>query len=82
MRVIGWVNTTLNHIDTRAILPAFEGSCLVYKLNSIKIKIFSKYPYPTDIEKCDILILDTQVVLEKDNISPTLDRTNVGPVYR
>ena len=28
-RVIIWVNTTLNHFDTRAILPEVESSCMV-----------------------------------------------------
>ena len=30
-RVIIWVNTILNHIDIRAILPTHEGSCMVYR---------------------------------------------------
>ena len=30
-RVIIWVNTILNHIDARAILPRCEGSCMIYK---------------------------------------------------
>ena len=29
-QVIIWVDTILNHIDTRAILPRDEGSCIVY----------------------------------------------------
>ena len=29
-QVIIWVNTILNHIDTRAIWPRYEGSCMVY----------------------------------------------------
>ena len=28
-RVVIWVNIMLNHIDTRAILPRYEGSCMV-----------------------------------------------------
>ena len=31
IRVIIWVNTILNHIDTRAISPRYEGSCIVYR---------------------------------------------------
>ena len=27
-----WVNTILNRIDTRAILPKHEDSCMVYRL--------------------------------------------------
>ena len=30
-RVIIWVNTILNHIDTRGVLPRYEGSCMVYR---------------------------------------------------
>ena len=30
-RVIIWVNTILNHIDTREFLPRYEGSCNVYR---------------------------------------------------
>ena len=30
-RVIVWVNTILDHIDARAILPRYEGFCLVYR---------------------------------------------------
>jgi len=31
-RVIIWVDTILYHMDTRAILPRYEGSCVVYRL--------------------------------------------------
>ena len=31
-RVIIWVNTILNYIDNRMILPRSEGSCMVYIL--------------------------------------------------
>ena len=30
-QVIIWVNTILNHIDIRAILPTHEGSCIIYR---------------------------------------------------
>ena len=36
--VIIWVNTILNHIDTRAILPRYEGSIMVYNPNGIENK--------------------------------------------
>ena len=29
-RVIIWVNTILNHIDTRAVLPRYAGFCMKY----------------------------------------------------
>lgn len=30
--IILWVHSILNHIDTRAILPRYEGSRMVYRL--------------------------------------------------
>ena len=30
-RAIIWMITILNHIDTRAALPRYEGSCMVYR---------------------------------------------------
>ena len=30
-QVIIWVNTSLNHIDTREILPGYQASCMVYR---------------------------------------------------
>ena len=30
-QVIIWVNTILNHIDIRAILPRYGSSCMVYR---------------------------------------------------
>ena len=35
-QVIIWVNTILNHIDTMAISPRYEVSCMVYRPNGIK----------------------------------------------
>ena len=29
-QVIIWVSTILNHIDTKAVLPGYEGLCMVY----------------------------------------------------
>ena len=33
-RVIIWVSTILNHIDTKVILPRYRDSCLVYRPKS------------------------------------------------
>ena len=30
-RVVFWLNTILNHIDTRTILPKYEGCCMVHR---------------------------------------------------
>jgi hypothetical protein len=29
-QIIVWVDTVLNHIDTRMILPEYDNSCMVY----------------------------------------------------
>ena len=64
IRVIIWVNTILNHIDTRVILPRYESSCMVYKSkwywkqNCRQIPI----PIPIPVNECKIFISDTQVL--------------------
>ena len=41
-RVIIWVNTILHHIDTKAILPMYQGSCIIYiYLNGNETKMLS-----------------------------------------
>ena len=30
-QVIIWVNSILNHIDSKAVLPRYEGSCMMYR---------------------------------------------------
>ena len=50
-RVIIWINTTLNHIDARGILPRYEGSCMLYRPEYIESKNIIKYPYATGIKK-------------------------------
>ena len=71
-----WVNTILNHIDTRVILPKYESSCMVHgpewyqKQKSCQIPIsygYQKawnphYRYPNGIK-------------EKDNTCPPLVKT-------
>ena len=64
-RVIIWVDTILNCIDTRAILPWYEGSCTVYTPEWYQIQNILKNPYPTGIKKCDILIVDTRILSKK-----------------
>ena len=73
-RVINWVITILNHIDTRKIVPTYEGSCMVYRPKWHRKFFTIKYSYPTGIKKCEILIIDTPMVSKEDNISPTLVR--------
>ena len=50
-QVIIWINTTLNHIDARGILPRYEGSCMLYRPEYIENKNIIKYPYATGIKK-------------------------------
>ena len=54
-RVIFWVNTILNHIDTRAILPRYEGSCLVFRPKWGRKQKYSQIPILTGIKKGEIL---------------------------
>ena len=53
------VSTILNHIDTTAILPRYEGFCMVYSSNCIEITNTVKHPCPTGIKKREILTIDT-----------------------
>ena len=50
-QVFIWVNTILNHIDTRAILPRCEGSCMVYRPEWYQNKNTVKYTHPTGSKK-------------------------------
>jgi hypothetical protein len=57
-RVIIRDNTILYHIDARAFLPRYEGSCMVYRPKSKTIEVI-KHPFLTSITKCELLIKDT-----------------------
>ena len=49
--VIMWVNTILNHIDTRPIFPRYESSCIVYRPEWY-LKMWSPhYRYLNDVKK-------------------------------
>ena len=45
--VIMWVNTILNHIDTTAILPKYQGSYIMYTPERYRNKNAIEYPYCT-----------------------------------
>jgi hypothetical protein len=64
-QIIKWIKTILNHIDTRVILLKYESSCLVYRTEWSCKQNAVKYLYPTCIKKCEILNIDTQVILKK-----------------
>ena len=45
-RVIIWVNTIQNHIDTRMIFSRYEGSCMVYRLEWYRKPKCHQIPIP------------------------------------
>jgi hypothetical protein len=64
--------TILNHINTKAILPKYDESCMVYTPECIQNQNTFIYPYPTGIKKYIILIVDSQMVLKITIPNPTL----------
>ena len=56
-RVIIWVDTILYHINTRAILPRYEGSCMLYRP-----EWYWKQNYHTLLvsKNCEILIIKSR----------------------
>ena len=51
MRFIIWVNTILNHIDTRTILPRHKSPCMVYiEPNGMENTNVLEYPYLMDFK--------------------------------
>ena len=54
------VNTALNHVDTRTILPRYEGFAWYINLKGIKNKNTVKYPYLNEIGICEFLIIHTE----------------------
>ena len=60
---LGQYHSKLN--DARVILTGYEGSYLVYIPEWCQNNNIVKYPYPIGIIKCEILIIDTQMVSKK-----------------
>ena len=50
-RVIIWVNTILNHFDTRTILPRYVGSCMVYIPEWYQKQKYHQLPIPYQYQK-------------------------------
>ena len=50
-RVLIRVKTILNHIDTRAFSPRYEGSCMVYRPEGYHSTNTIQSPYATCIKK-------------------------------
>ena len=60
---LGRYHSKLN--DTRVILTRYEGSDLVYIPELYRNKNIVKFPHPIGIIKCEILIVDTQMVSKR-----------------
>ena len=71
-RITSWVNTILNHIDAKVILPKYDNSCMVYTLEWYPGQNSIINLYLTDIKICEILVVDTQMALKKTLPIPTL----------
>ena len=73
IRIIIWVDTILNHIDTRMILPRYEDSCMVYRpgyLNGIKQQKGPMHAHTLTVSKKKInpsYTIDTQMVFKRNN---------------
>ena len=78
IRVIIWVNTILNHIDTRVILPRYENFGVICKPKSYQKQNYRHIPIPIPVKKYEILIIDTQRVSKTDDTSPTLVQTTAS----
>ena len=59
-QAIIWVNTILNHIDTRAILPRNESFCMVYRPKCHKKQMILLNNHTLLVSKiCEIHIIET-----------------------
>ena len=56
-----WLNTILNHIDTRAILQSMKSLAWYIDPNGVGNKNPLEYQYPTDIKICEILVIDNPI---------------------
>lgn len=62
-QVIIWVNISLHHIDTRVIMLRHEDYCKAYRPQGYgKKKKLVKHSNVNNIKKCDLLIIDTEMV--------------------
>jgi hypothetical protein len=67
-QVIIWVSIIPNHINTMAILPRYEYSCMIYiNSNGVEDKNVAKYPYHAGIKKCEIRNLGFSICWEASN---------------
>ena len=68
IRVIIWVYTISNHINTMAILPRYDYSCMIYiNSNGVEDKNIAKYPYHVGIKMCEIKNLGFSICWEASN---------------
>ena len=59
--VIIWIDTTLDHIDTREIFPSMKVLTWRIDPNGNENRNIVKHPYPTGNKKCEILIINTRM---------------------
>jgi hypothetical protein len=50
-RVMNWVTTILNHIDTWMVLPRCEGVCMVHRPKVYRKQKYRQYRYPYGVWK-------------------------------
>ena len=70
--VVIWVNTILNHIDTRVILPSYEGPCMVYRPKWYQKQRYSRTSIPYSYPKMWNPHSRYPMVSQNDDIGPTL----------
>jgi len=74
-QVIKCINTILNHINTKQLLPRYEGSCVVFTPKWYRSTNTIKYPYANGIKTFDILVIDSQMASTKIDTRLTLVST-------
>ena len=73
--VIIVIDTTINHIDTRATLLRYKGSCMYTNANGTREKFTIKYMQ--HISNCKTPIIGTQMVAKLGDSKLTQVQTNV-----
>ena len=64
-QIFVWVNTILSHNNIGLILPRYEGSWMIYRLEWYWKQNTVKCPNLIGIVECEVLIMDTQMVSKK-----------------
>lgn len=69
------VNNTPNHINRGILLGHGQGTCMAYRPKWYKNKNIVKCLCHVGFKKCEILIIDAQMVFKKNDNTPTLVKT-------